>query len=88
MATIRKRGSSWQAQVRREGFPPISKSFLTKAEAAAWAREKEAAIDRAELPTNTRDLTSMTVADLPKSPSGNSERPCLGAVQGRSATRF
>jgi ketopantoate reductase len=60
MATIRKRGSSWQAQVRREGFPPIPKSFPTKAEAAAWAREKEAAIDRAKLPT-TCAITGRTV---------------------------
>ena len=28
MATIRKRGSSWQVQVRRQGFPPLVKTFM------------------------------------------------------------
>ncbi|RDI62007.1 tyrosine-type recombinase/integrase [Microvirga subterranea] len=64
MATIRKRGSSWQAQVRREGYPPLSKSFKTKADAAAWARDKERSIDRAELPTTARGLRGVTVGDL------------------------
>lgn len=64
MATIRKRGSSWQAQVRREGSPPVSKSFPTKAAAAAWARALEAQIDTADLAPTIRDLRTMTVADL------------------------
>lgn len=64
MATVRKRGSSWQAQVRRQGSDPISKSFSTKAEAILWAREKERSIDRAELPANIRDLQRLTLADL------------------------
>jgi integrase len=64
MATIRKRGSSWQAQVRREGYPPLSKSFASKADAAAWARDQERAIDRAELPTTVRELKGVTVGDL------------------------
>jgi hypothetical protein len=64
MATIRKRGSSWQAQVRREGYPPLSKTFPSKADAAAWARDQERAIDRAELPTTARALKGMTVGDL------------------------
>jgi integrase len=64
MATIRKRGSSWQAQVRREGYPPLSKTFASKADAAAWARDQERAIDRAELPTTARELKGVTVGDL------------------------
>jgi integrase len=66
MATIRKRGSSWQAQVRREGSPPVSKSFPTKAAASAWARALEAQIDTADLSPSIRDLRTMTVADLLK----------------------
>ena len=66
MATIRKRGSSWQAQVRRQGSPLISKSFTHKADAVLWARDKERSIDRAELPASIRDLQSVTVADLLK----------------------
>lgn len=64
MATIRKRGSSWQAQVRREGYPPLSKSFTSKTDAAAWARDRERAIDRAELPPTIRDLKGHSVGDL------------------------
>lgn len=64
MATIRKRGSSWQAQVRRQGATPISKSFSTKADALLWARETERSVDRAELPANIRELQRITLADL------------------------
>lgn len=64
MATIRKRGSSWQVQVRREGFPPLTKSFSVRTDAAEWARDKERQIDRTELPTTIRDFKGMTVADL------------------------
>jgi len=64
MATIRKRGSSWQAQVRREGYPPLSKTFPSKADAAAWARDQERAIDRAELPTSIKELKGITLAEL------------------------
>jgi integrase len=64
MATIRKRGSSWQVQVRRDGFPPLTRSFSTRSDAAEWARDKERQIDRAELPTTIRDFKGMTVADL------------------------
>jgi len=52
MATIVKRKNeageivSWQAKVRRDGYPPQSKSFHTKAEAEAWARAQESEMDR------------------------------------------
>ncbi|MBB4038612.1 integrase [Microvirga flocculans] len=64
MATFRKRGSSWQVQVRREGHPPLSKSFPTKSEAMAWARGIETQIDRAELPPTIGDLRKLSVEDL------------------------
>lgn len=64
MATIRKRGVRWQVQVRRIGYPDFSKSFLTKSDAEKWAREKERAVDRAELPINVGDLKQTTVGDL------------------------
>jgi hypothetical protein len=66
MPTIRKRGETWQAQVRRAGYPALSKSFSTRADALAWAREKERSIDRAELPIDIRELKRLTVADLLK----------------------
>jgi hypothetical protein len=66
MPTIRKRGQTWQAQVRRAGYPALSKSFTTRADAIAWAREKERSIDRAELPIDIKELKRLTVADLLK----------------------
>ena len=46
MATFTQRESGrWQAKVRREGWPPQSKSFQTKALAEAWARSVEREMD-------------------------------------------
>ena len=38
MATIRKRGKSWQAQIRLAECPAKSKSFPTKEAAEHWVR--------------------------------------------------
>ena len=38
MATIRKRGKSWQAQIRLADYPPQSKSFSTRTATERWAR--------------------------------------------------
>ncbi|WP_426339938.1 tyrosine-type recombinase/integrase [Pseudoduganella sp. S-14] len=46
MASFRQRLGTWQARVRRKGFPDEVKSFTTKAEAVAWAREIEAAMHK------------------------------------------
>ena len=48
MATIRKRGSKWQVQIRRNGHSAISKSFLAKEDAVRWGREQERRLDRGE----------------------------------------
>lgn len=50
MATFRKRGSKWQAQIRRKDLPLLSKSFINKSDAEKWVRLKEAEIDRGEFP--------------------------------------
>jgi integrase len=50
MATFRKRGTKWQAQVRRKDLPPLSRSFHLKSDAEAWAREIEVQADRGEAP--------------------------------------
>jgi integrase len=45
--TIVKRGPyQWQAKVRRKGQAPQSKTFTTKADAEAWARELETEMHR------------------------------------------
>jgi integrase len=62
MATILKRGDSWQAKVRRKGYPPISRTFDSKADADKWARlvegemDRGAFIDRREADSTTLDM--------------------------------
>ena len=41
MATICKRKSGWQAQVRKLGYTPVSKCFDKKSDAEGWARRIE-----------------------------------------------
>jgi hypothetical protein len=64
MGTIRKRGAKWQAQVRRRGFPPLTRTFQAKSDAELWARQREAEIDRSELPPDLRALRSYTAATM------------------------
>lgn len=45
MAYLENRNGSWMAQIRRKGWPAQSKSFETKAEAQAWARQIERDMD-------------------------------------------
>ena len=49
MGSIRKRNGKFQAQVRREGVQPISKTFYTKKDAEVWVRSIEARIDVGEV---------------------------------------
>lgn len=58
MASIIKRGQGYLARVRREGFRPVSKSFIRRTDAVAWGRRVEAdmqagkwADQRAAVPT-------------------------------------
>lgn len=47
MPTIRKRGEyQWEAQVRRKGYPPQSKTFNTRADADLWAATIESEMGR------------------------------------------
>ena len=49
MANIRKRGSKWQVQIRRQGYSALIKSFMLREDALHWARQQELAVDRGEL---------------------------------------
>src|SRR5262249_28413784 len=89
MATFRRRGTTWQVQIRRHGHTPLSRTFRLKAHAELWARDKEAQLDRGELPVDTRVLRSHTLADLleryaaailPRKRSANRERYMLRVV--------
>jgi len=64
MATIRKRDSKWQVQVRRSGHRGISRSFVLRKDAIAWAREMEVRADRSEFPVDTTELNRLTLADI------------------------
>ena len=41
MASIQKRGKYWRVQIRRTGYPALSGTFDTKAEATLWAAQQE-----------------------------------------------
>lgn len=64
MATIRKRGElQWQAIVKRKGFPNQTKTWNTRKEAEAWARQIESEMDRGVFITRA-EAEKTTVADL------------------------
>jgi integrase len=63
LATLRRRGKRWQVQVRRKGRTPVSRSFRSKTEALAWAREQEFEADK-DRPQVHRTLRGITVADI------------------------
>jgi len=62
MGSIRKRNDRYQAQVRREGVKPVSKTFQSKKDAIAWIRGIEARIDAGEVNITTPKL--LTLRDL------------------------
>lgn len=64
MATIRKRNGKYQVQVRRQGYAPISKTFLKLDDAKAWARLTEVEADQVGLPVDPRVLAKTTVATI------------------------
>jgi hypothetical protein len=64
MPTIRKRGASWQAQVRRAGHSLISRTFTTYAEARAWAQGREAALRQGQRANTPTALGRQTLGDL------------------------
>lgn len=66
MATIRKRGDRWQAQVRRKGSPVLSKSFKLKADAERWAGGVEVDGERGGIAFHPRHLNHNTLSDLIK----------------------
>ncbi|MBI2241482.1 MAG: site-specific integrase [Magnetospirillum gryphiswaldense] len=45
MATFVKRSGAWQVKIRRKGYPPVSRTFDTKAQGERWARDVESEMD-------------------------------------------
>jgi integrase len=64
MASIRKHRDKWQVRIRRAGLQPLSKSFAVRKDASEWARQMEVRADRAELPTDSKALHRITLAEL------------------------
>jgi hypothetical protein len=64
MATIRKRGSKWEAQIRRKGHRTISRSFDTKTDATTWARQIEVSLELGNLELPERSKTEIKLGYL------------------------
>lgn len=63
MATFRNRDGKWQARVRRQGYAPITKSFITLQDAEKWARSVEVELDKNTY-TNTNLAEKTTFKEL------------------------
>jgi hypothetical protein len=64
MATFRKRGERWQAQVRKPGAAAQSASFDTKAAAQRWATRIEHEIDEGKARGKALVPAGMTIRDM------------------------
>jgi integrase len=49
VASIHKRGNGWQARVRRQGHPAVTRTFTRRRDAEQWARAPELTIERGGL---------------------------------------
>lgn len=65
MAGIWKRGNYWRAEIRREGYPPLNRTFDTRADAEAWARRAESEMDRGAF-VDRREAEITSFGDLLK----------------------
>ena len=65
MANIRKRGKSYNVQIRRYDSPKLSKTFTLRTDAERWAKATEAAIDRGDF-FQQRPTTLLTLKGILK----------------------
>ncbi len=88
MASIRKRGSKYQVQVRRVGQASTSKSFHELKDAKIWARLMEVKADKGDLLADPKVLKQTTLAEIvrryrdtisPRKRSYDTERLVLSA---------
>ena len=63
MASIRKRGTRWQARIARRGMKPIGRTFADKRSAEKWARAVEIDIDEGRYNASV-PLERITVSDI------------------------
>lgn len=62
MAYFEKRGESWRAQIRRKGYPTLSATFDTKADAQRWAAEIEGDMSRSRF-VDVREAEQTSMAE-------------------------
>lgn len=92
MASIRKRGSRWQARVTRQEHPDIAKTFGTRTEAERWARSIERCMDAGSYTPADKDLQQLFGAVLkryreevsPTKRSGSMEAILVEAMERRA----
>jgi integrase len=87
MASFQKRAGAWRALIRRKGYPPISSTFDTKAEAEAWARKTESEIDRGQH-VDHRPAKAITFADCLRRYAAEVSAQKKGEKQERSRIAF
>ncbi len=64
MATIRKKGEcQWHVQIRKKGYPPVTKTFFTWTEADAWAKVTESEMVRGVF-VDRSDAERTTIEDV------------------------
>ena len=63
MATFRKKKNGWNVQIRRSGFPNLSKTFSLKSDAQIWAREIELKLERGDIPLSSKS-SSQNLGDI------------------------
>ena len=63
MASLRQHGKGWQARVRRQGYPDITKSFQSRQDAERWARALETEIDKGQF-VSIDEAQRSTLGDL------------------------
>jgi hypothetical protein len=64
MATFRRRGTKWQAQIRLRGHPAMSRTFTLKNDAEVWARQIEASIERRDFSGSLVALKTVTLLQM------------------------
>jgi integrase len=63
MASFRQHGNGWQARVRRQGHPDITKTFESRADAERWARAVESSIDKGQF-VDASEAQRTTLGDV------------------------
>ena len=66
MSCVRKRGNSWNAQVRVSGWRSFTKSFNKKTDALAWSLKLENQLKNTSLPEENINYTLPLICILIK----------------------